>query len=114
MISFLARLETFQAGPDVEAPKASASAAAGACALYVPLSGAVDFDVEYLRLSKEEVKTVKELTVVEKKLGNEDFVSRAPAEVVAKEQEKQGALGERLARLRELKDRIKKLMAEEA
>jgi len=113
MISFLAKLETFQAGPEVVAPKASASAAAGSCALYVPLSGAVDFDVEYLRLSKEEVKTVKELTVVEKKLGNEDFVSRAPAEVVAKEQEKQGALGERLARLRELKDRIKKLMAEE-
>jgi valyl-tRNA synthetase len=114
MISFLAKLERFEAGPEVEAPKASASAAAGTCALFVPLSGAVDFDVEFLRLSKEEVKTVKELTVVEKKLGNEDFVSRAPAEVVAKEREKQDALSDRLARLRELKDRLRKLMAEEA
>jgi len=112
MIAFLAKLERFEAGPEVTAPKASASTAAGTCALFVPLSGAVDFDVEYLRLSKEEVKTVKELTVVEKKLGNDDFVSRAPAEVVAKEREKQDALGERLARLRELKERIKKLMAE--
>jgi hypothetical protein len=33
---------------------------------------------------------------VEKKLGNEDFVSRAPADVVAKEREKQDALSERL------------------
>lgn len=114
MISFLAKLERFEAGPDVAAPKASASAACGSCALFVPLSGAVDFDVEFLRLSKEEVKTVKELTVVEKKLGNEDFVSRAPADVVAKEREKQDALSEKLARLRELKDRIRKLMAEEA
>ena len=47
-------------------------------------------------------------------LRERECCSRAPAEVVAKEQEKQGALGERLARLRELKDRIKKLMAEEA
>jgi len=112
MIVFLAKLERFEAGLTITAPKASASTAAGTCALYVPLSGAVDFDVEFLRLSKEEVKTVKELTIVEKKLGNEDFVSRAPAEVVAKEREKQEALGERLARLRELKDRIRKLMAE--
>ena len=112
MIAFLAKLETFEAGPGITAPKASASTAAGTCALFVPLSGAVDFDVEFLRLSKEEVKTVKELTVVEKKLGNEDFISRAPAEVVAKEREKQDALAERLARLRELKERIKKLMAE--
>jgi valyl-tRNA synthetase len=112
MITFLAKLERFEAGTEMVAPKASASAAAGTCALFVPLSGAVDFDVEFLRLSKEEVKTVKDLTVVEKKLGNEDFISRAPAEVVAKEREKQDALGERLSRLRELKERIKKLMAE--
>ena len=112
MIAFLAKLERFEAGTEIVAPKASASAAAGTCALFVPLSGAVDFDVEFLRLSKEEVKTVKDLTVVEKKLGNEDFISRAPAEVVAKEREKQEALGERLSRLRELKERIKKLMAE--
>jgi len=114
MIRFLAKLDRFEAGPDVVAPKASASAAAGACALFVPLAGAVDFDVEFLRLSKEEVKTVKDLTVVEKKLGNEDFVSRAPADVVAKEREKQGSLTERLTKLRELKERIKKLMGEEA
>ena len=112
MIRFLAKLDRFEAGPEVVAPKASASTAAGTCALFVPLAGAVDFDVEFLRLSKEEVKTVKDLTVVEKKLGNEDFVSRAPAEVVAKEREKQDALAERLAKLRELKGRIKTLMGE--
>ena len=112
MLLFLAKLERFEAGADVTAPKASASTAAGTCALFVPLTGAVDFDVEILRLSKEEVKTVKDLTVVEKKLGNEDFISRAPAEVVAKEREKQDTLAERLAKLRELKERIKKFMNE--
>ena len=110
LIRFLARLEGFEAGTEVAAPRASAAAAAGGSALFVPLAGAVDFASEMARLAKEEAKVVKELDVVEKKLHNESFTSRAPAEVVEKEREKARAGHEKLDRLRELTRRIRGLM----
>ena len=106
MIAFLARLESFTAGPDVVAPKASAAAAATGASVFVPLAGAVDFDAELARLEKEMAKTGKELDAVEKKLANESFVQRAPAEVVAKEREKAQAAHERLDKLEELAARF--------
>ena len=112
MIQFLARLETFEAGTDITAPKASAGAAAQGHALFVPLAGAVDFDAELARLSKEASKAAKELKNLEKKLSNENFTSRAPAEVVAKEREKAQNAGERLVKLEELRRRIEGLMEE--
>jgi valyl-tRNA synthetase len=105
----MARLASFVAGPDVTAPKASASAAAGGNAVFVPLAGAVDFDAELARLGKELAKTSKEAEIVARKLANEDFTARAPAEVVAKEREKDVALREKVAKLEELKGRIESL-----
>ncbi|MDQ7831419.1 MAG: valine--tRNA ligase [Desulfovibrionaceae bacterium] len=110
LIRFLARLDRLEVGGEVVAPKASAAAAAGSCALFVPLAGAVDFTSELARLAKEEAKVAKELDMVEKKLHNESFTSRAPAEVVEKEREKFRAAHERLERLRELTVRIQGLM----
>jgi valyl-tRNA synthetase len=109
LITLLARLGNFMAGPDVTAPKASASAAAGGNAVFVPLAGAVDFDAELARLSKELVKTSKEAEIVGRKLANEDFTARAPAEVVAKEREKAEVLHGKVAKLEELKARIESL-----
>jgi valyl-tRNA synthetase len=109
LIKLLARLESFTAGPDVTAPKASASAAAGGNAVFVPLAGAVDFDSELARLSKELAKTAKEAEIVGRKLANEDFTARAPAEVVAKEREKDEMLRGKVAKLMELTARIESL-----
>jgi len=109
LIVLLARLSNFTAGPDVTAPKASASAAAGGNAVFVPLAGAVDFDAELARLSKELAKTSKEAEIVARKLANEDFTAKAPAEVVAKEREKDEMLREKVAKLEELKGRIESL-----
>ncbi|MFZ5425463.1 MAG: valine--tRNA ligase [Thermodesulfobacteriota bacterium] len=109
LIMLLAKLGSFTAGPDVTAPKASASAAAGGNAVFVPLAGAVDFDAELARLSKELGKTAKEAEIVARKLANEDFTARAPAEVVAKEREKDQMLREKVSKLEELKGRIESL-----
>ncbi|GFK92865.1 Valine--tRNA ligase [Fundidesulfovibrio magnetotacticus] len=109
LIMSLARLATFTAGPGVAAPKASASAAAGGNAVFVPLAGAVDFDAELARLGKELAKTAKEAEIVGRKLANEDFTARAPAEVVAKEREKGEMLREKVAKLEELRARIEGL-----
>ncbi|GAB6038081.1 valine--tRNA ligase [Fundidesulfovibrio butyratiphilus] len=109
LIAVLAKLAGFTAGPDVTAPKASASAAAGGNAVFVPLAGAVDFDAELARLNKELTKTSKEAQIVARKLANEDFTSKAPAEVVAKEREKDQTLRDKVAKLEELKTRIESL-----
>jgi valyl-tRNA synthetase len=109
LIVLLARLSQFEAGPDITAPKASASAAAGGNAVFVPLAGAVDFEAELARLDKELAKVSKDVEIVDRKLANEDFISRAPAEVVAKEQEKSQAMRDRMQKLRELKERIEGL-----
>jgi valyl-tRNA synthetase len=67
----------------------------------VPLSGVVDMAAELSRIDKELQKGEAELTGVEKKLENQSFVERAPAEVVEKER----------ARLVELRGRQEKLRA---
>lgn len=62
--------------------------------LFVPLSDVIDLDKERGRL-KSELDRISGLMVgTEKRLGNEAFVSKAPAEVVEREREKLEAFGE--------------------
>ncbi|TDD04608.1 valine--tRNA ligase [Saccharopolyspora terrae] len=48
------------------------------------LSGAIDVEAERKRLAKDLAAAEKELTGADKKLGNESFLAKAPAEVVDK------------------------------
>ena len=57
--------------------------------LYLPLEGLIDFEKEIGRLEKELKKWESEVALVKKKLSNEGFVSKAPKQVVAAEQQKQ-------------------------
>ena len=60
----------------------------GGTELFVPLEGVIDLDHERSRL-REEIGRLQGLSVgTRKKLGNENFVSRAPDEVVQKERDK--------------------------
>lgn len=56
--------------------------------VYIPLADMVDLEKEKARLQKEREKTVSEIERVEKKLANEGFVSKAPAQVIEAEREK--------------------------
>jgi valyl-tRNA synthetase len=67
--------------------------------LYVDLEGVVDVAKEIKRLEKEIAKATKEVTGVARKLGNEDFLAKAPAEVVAKNRERHTALIEKKEKL---------------
>ena len=58
----------------------------------VHLAGTIDVDAELARIDKDVKKTEKELEGVTKKLANEQFVSRAPAEILEKERGKQQEL----------------------
>jgi valyl-tRNA synthetase len=58
----------------------------------VPLTGLVDLGKEKERLVRELAKVDKDLATLTKKLGNADFIARAPAEVVAKDKERTAEL----------------------
>ncbi len=80
-------------------PKGAASVIFEDMELFVPLEGLVDVEAELEKLSREEAKISKELERSEKKLANENFVTKAPAEVVAKEREKVERLRAKLEKL---------------
>jgi valyl-tRNA synthetase len=63
----------------------SARGVVGAFEVAVPLAGLLDFGAERARLTKELGKIDAELDARNRKLANESFLERAPAEVVEKE-----------------------------
>jgi valyl-tRNA synthetase len=75
---------------------ASASSATGVAegvTLVVPLEGLIDPAKEKERLVRQLQKLEKDAAALEKKLGNEGFIARAPADVVAKDRERLVELG---------------------
>ena len=54
----------------------------------IPLAGLIDMDAERKRLSKEIEKAQSEIEKIDKKLGNEAFVAKAPEKVVTLQKER--------------------------
>jgi valyl-tRNA synthetase len=79
----LSRIILEAAGADIERPPASASFTMDDADGYIPLEGLIDKDAELARQQKEKEKLGKLIKSTEGKLGNENFVSKAPEEVVA-------------------------------
>ncbi len=85
----------------------AATALAGELEILVPMAGLIDKDVEITRLNREIGKLESDLTRLQGKLGNAAFVDKAPAAVVAKEQDKMQAQLQALDTLREQLQRIR-------
>jgi valyl-tRNA synthetase len=109
LILALARLEKLEVREPGPKPRSAATAVIGEAVIYVDLQGIIDFQQEAARLEKEIAKLDGELTGVNKKLGNDDFRNKAPADVVAKVRDKQAALAERRVQLQGHLERIREL-----
>jgi valyl-tRNA synthetase len=107
LVLSLARLENFQAGPEVKGPRASGTAVVRGNEVFVPLEGVVDFEAELTRVGKQLDKLAQQVSIVEKKLANQGFVAKAPAEVVEKEREKLTLLAEEKDKLSALEARLR-------
>ena len=95
----LARLDQITIGPKIEKSKVSASSVLGEMDLIIPLEGMMDFDEERGRIEKELKKIEKDLIFLDKKLSNPNFVKKAPAEVIEKDEKRKATLSDKQVKL---------------
>ena len=93
-------------------PAASISAVYQGVEIFIPVKGVIQFEEELKRLEKELQKSRKDSQGTEIKLSNEDFLRKAPAEVIQKEKDKVQALKKKIEKLEGHAGRLKELMAQ--
>ena len=77
--------------------------------LFIPMADLIDKAAELARLTKEITRLEQELVRIEQKLANENYVTKAPAEVVAKERERLESNQMTIGKLQEQVESIKNL-----
>ena len=98
-LEVLVGAEEITVGQGLEQPPQSGSAVVGDVEVYVPLAGLIDVEAEQRRLQKEVDKLRGLLKGLDAKLGQEAFVTRAPAAVVERERQRREEYGASLAAL---------------
>jgi valyl-tRNA synthetase len=111
-IESLGKADHVTISESLERPKSVATAVAQDVEIFLPLKGVIDFAEEERRLKKEIGKTMKDLASVNKKLSNEDFLAKAPEDIIEKEKVKAGDLKEKQEKLEKGLNRIKELVSE--
>jgi valyl-tRNA synthetase len=74
----------------------------------LPLAGVVDLTAEKARLDREIAKEKLEIAKVVAKLGNEDFVARAPEDIIAEHQDRLETFQARLVKLNGARERLER------
>ncbi len=97
----MAKISSLQIGKNVSRPKESAVANIGRIETYVVLSGMIDIQVERQRIESALNDVEKMIRGLEGRLGNQDFLKKAPRDVVEREQKKADELENRKKRLEE-------------
>jgi valyl-tRNA synthetase len=100
-IETLARVKPLRVVADGEAPRDQvATAVLEGVTAVVPLAGLFDMDAERARLEKQIAEAEADAGRIQAKLSNEQFRSKAPAAIVATEEERLAAANARLEGLR--------------
>jgi valyl-tRNA synthetase len=105
LIDRMARLEySTSAGA---APKGSVTFVLDGATVALPLEGVVDLPAEAARLAKDIGKLDSEIAKMDQKLGNADFIAKAPEEVVEELRERRDDSAASATKLRHALDQIK-------
>ncbi len=99
LLKSLGRIQDAKLGDSVEKPSQSATAVVQGMELYIPLGGLVDLDQEKGRMEKRIVEINRLITGINGKLSNENFINRAPEQVVEKERSNLSKLSEELEKV---------------
>jgi valyl-tRNA synthetase len=97
----LANLETLEVGESLEKPKLSGFRVAKNSELYVLLAGLLDVEAEVEKINVQIEKIQKDLDRVTAKLSNEKFVSKAPEQIIQREQRIQKEYQDKIDKLKE-------------
>ena len=89
LLEQLVKINKIEDGEKKEKPSQSAVGVVQDIEFFIPLKGLIDIEKEIERLQKQVDDMQGRLGAVNKKLSNENFVKRAPTEVVEHEQKKQ-------------------------
>jgi valyl-tRNA synthetase len=104
VITTLARLSNAKLADTL--PQGSAQFVIGEATAGLPLGDVIDFGKERARLEKELKKAEDEIARFDAKLSNEQFVSRAPEDVLNEQREKRSEAAALANRLREAVNRL--------
>ena len=106
VIETLARLSSSQTATEI--PKGSAQFVLGEAVVALPLGDVIDFAKERARLEKDLNKAREEIARFDAKLGNEQFVTKAPEEVLEEQRAKRAEAAALAVRLEEAISRLTK------
>jgi len=101
-IKRLARLSSIAVGAMPQGDSVHLDAGA-----WLPLKGVIDFTAERVRLEKELSKIAEDISRVDRKLENADFMARAPEDVVDEQRERRAEAVDREAKVQTALDRLK-------
>lgn len=105
LIRRLARLASIEAS-DAVPEKGAAQAVIDEATLVLPLAGIIDLDKERARLTKEIERNASEVEKIDRKLGNAQFLEKAPDEVVEEQRERRAEAQAAIERLRQALARV--------
>lgn len=83
-IKLMAKIDDLQIGVNQAKPKQTATATFGKIAVYVPLTGLIDFDKEKKRLEKDIAAAQANIASRKARLSQENFIKHAPQEQIDK------------------------------
>jgi valyl-tRNA synthetase len=106
-VGSLARATQMAFQPEGEKPRASATSVVGDVEVFLPLKGLINLDEEEKRIQKEISKVAEELSRINLKLHNEEFLRKAKTEAVEKERERAKVLVDKEAKLKEGLGRVR-------
>ncbi|WP_395340571.1 valine--tRNA ligase [Ningiella sp. W23] len=105
----IAKLENIEVLSKEQSAPACATALVGEMEILIPMAGLIDKDAELARISKAADKLEKDIARTQGKLGNENFVSKAPTAVIDKEKAKLADAQMQLTKLAEQRKSIESL-----
>lgn len=103
-----AKAEAGEWGTSVEPPEIHATFSLAGIDVYVDLAGLIDVDAEIAKNEKEQANLEKLIASKKGKLSNENFTSRAPADVVERERASLAETEQRLAAILAAIEQLKK------
>jgi valyl-tRNA synthetase len=96
----LAKVNQLHCGSDIQKPDKAASAVVIDLEIFLPLEGLIDLKVEQARLEKEIARMEKQLETLNTKLQSQDFLRKAPEEVIEHEKKKKTDFENNLKKLK--------------